>query len=75
MKYREPKYLMVLSIQGKDGKQVEITRSNIMEGDKVLELGKGGTRCYFNLPDLSIYNTDSTISVDLYQLEKKVIEL
>lgn len=74
-KYREPKYYMVMSIQNSEGRPVEIARSNVMEGEKVLTADKGGTRCYLDLPDLSIYNPDAKISVDLYQLERQVIEL
>ena len=74
-KYRDQKLFMVLSIQTEDGESIEIKRSNIMESAKVLTLDKGGTRCYLELPDLSIYKPKATISVDLYQLEPKVIEL
>ncbi len=74
-KYREQKLVMVMSIVNDRGESVEIARSNIMEASKVLTLGAGGTRTYFNLPDLSIYNPNATISIDLYQLEPRVIEL
>lgn len=75
MKYREQKLVMIMTIQNDKGESVEIARSNIMESSKVLTIGHGGTRCYLDLPDLSIYNPNSKISVDLYQLEPKVIEL
>lgn len=74
-KYREQKLVMVMTIENGDGESVEISRSNVMEADKILTLGKGGSRCYLDLPDLSIYNPNSKISIDLYQLEPKVIEL
>lgn len=74
-KYREQKLVMVMSIENGHGQSIEIAKSNIMEARKVLTIGKGGTRCYLDLPDLSIYNPNAKISVDLYQLEPRVIEL
>lgn len=74
-KYREQKLVMVMSIVNDKGESVEIKRSNPMEASKILTIGKGGTRCYLELPDLSIYNPTAKISVDLYQLEPNVIEL
>lgn len=74
-KYREQKLIMIMSIQNSKGESVEIKRSNVMEASKILTIGKGGTRTYIELPDLSIYNPDSKISIDLYQLEPDVIEL
>lgn len=74
-KYREQKLVMVMSIQNEKGESVEIKRSNVIEASKVLTINEGGTRTYFELPDLSIYNPNAVISVDLYQLEPNVIEL
>jgi len=74
-KYREQKLLMIMSIRNSEGASVEIARSNPMEASKILTVGKGGPRCYLELPDLSIYNPNAKISVDLYQLEPQVIEL
>lgn len=74
-KYREQKLVMVMSIQNEEGQSIEIARSNVMEASKVLTIGEGGTRTYLDVPDLSIYNPKARISIDLYQLEPKVIEL
>lgn len=62
------KVKMVLSIQGENG-QVVIKETKPVHISSILKDGMGGTRTYMDLPDLSIYDKEKTITVDIYTVE------
>lgn len=69
MEDRMKKIKMVMSIDGEFGSTTILETTPVRVEDILFE-GHGGTRTYFDIPDLSIYNKEKRISVDLYKVEE-----
>lgn len=63
------KIKITLSIAGDNG-SVVIRETEPVEVSDILLENSGGNRTYLNIPDLSIYDKNRTISVDVYRVEE-----